>query len=143
MKKIKPFNIYFIIILYILNMEKPIENKPRDHDCSDVVIITKHSKIIHKVYTKMNVFIKSAYGLLNESNYTLILTQVMRQLNKYNLYGWEKKKLAIEIMILLLDAVGCPDAISRFTAELTVTLIEGIYQHNMHRYKHERKCIIL
>jgi hypothetical protein len=121
-----------------------IENKARDHDCESVIIITKHSKIIHKIYTKTHTFIKSAYGLLNESNYTIILTQVMRQLNKHSsLYGWEKRKICIEIMILLLDAVGCPDAVSRFTAEATVLLIENIYTHSMHRYKQEKKCIIL
>ncbi len=120
-----------------------MEDKKNNHDCDDVVIITKHSKIIHKIYSKMHTFIKSAYGLLNESNYTIILIEVMKELNKHNLYGWEKKKLAIEIMILLLDVVGCPDAISKFTAETTIGLIENIYTHNIHRYKQEKKCIVM
>lgn len=122
--------------------EQEINNKPKEHNCEDVVIITKHSKIIHRIYTKTHTFIRSAYGLLNESNYTIILVQVMRELNKHNIYGWEKKKLCLEIMILLLDAIGCPDA-SKFTAEITLNLIENIYTHNIHRYKHQSNCIIL
>lgn len=121
---------------------KPDEKK--DHECEDLVIVTKHSKVIHKIYIKCISFIKTTHGMLNEGNFTLILTQVMRNLNKHNLYGFEKKKLAVEIMILLLDSVGCPDTVSRFTVEMIVDLIEMIYTYNMHRYKHEsRSCIIL
>jgi hypothetical protein len=109
----------------------------------DIVTITKNSKIIYKVYTKMYTLIKSAYGLLSETNYTLILTDVMKQLNKESLFGFQKKELAVCIMILLLDALGCPTVISKFTAEVTIDLLELIYTHNFHRYKHQNKCIIL
>jgi len=118
-------------------------NEEPKHECEDVIIITKHSKIIHSIYSKCNTFIKSTHGVLNESNYTLILTHVMRNLNKHNLYGWEKKKLAVEIMILLLDALGSPDCVSRFTVEVTADLIEMIYTYSIHRYKHNKKCVIL
>lgn len=112
-------------------------------DSTDIIIVTKHAKIIHKIYTKMHTLIRSSYGLLNESNYTLILTQIMRQLNKHNIYGFEKKQLAVELTILLLDSTGCPDAASRFTVEVTISLIEMIYNYNMHRYKTNSKCIII
>lgn len=123
--------------------ENQLENSPKDHNCEDIVIITKNQKILHKIYTKTLTYIKSAYGMLSEANYSLIVTRVMRELNKETLYGFEKRRLCLEIMILLLDICGCPDTISKFTAEATLTIIESIYNANMHRYKTERKCIIL
>lgn len=112
-------------------------------DNSNIITISKNNKIIYKIYSKVNILIKSTYGLLDETTYTLILTKVMRELNKETLFGFEKKEIAICIMILLLDSVGCPSAISKFTAEATVELIEMIYAHSMHRYKTNGKCIIL
>jgi hypothetical protein len=44
------------------------DNDEPKHDCEDVIIITKHSKIIHSIYSKCNTFIKSTHGVLNESN---------------------------------------------------------------------------
>jgi hypothetical protein len=120
--------------------EQQPNNKQID---TNIITISKNSKIIYKIYTKMNVLIKSAYGLLDETNYSLILTNVMKQLNKEKLFGFEKKELAICIMVLLLDSVGCPSVISKFTAEATVEIIEMIYTHNMHRYKQTGKCVVL
>lgn len=110
---------------------------------NDIVVITKHSKIIHKIFTKMSTLIKSVYATLNETNYSLILTKTMRELNKESLFGFQKRDIAVCIMVLLLDSLGCPDVISRFTAEVTMDLIENIYTHNMHRFKHEKRCVIL
>lgn len=110
----------------------------------DIVVISKNTKIIHKIYGKMLTFIRSTHGVLNESNFTFILTKVMREINKNSkLYGFEKKTIALECMTLLLDIIGCPDSISRFTATIIVELIEMIYTHSMHRFKTEPKCIIL
>ncbi len=109
----------------------------------DIVIITKHNKIIHKIYMKMNTLIKSTYGLLHDHNVSLILTRVMREINKESLYGFEKKNIAISIMVLLLDALGTPDMVSKMTATAIADTIELIYSHSMHRYKKTGKCIIL
>ena len=109
----------------------------------DIVIITKHNKIIHKIYMKMNTLIKSTYGLLHDHNISLILTRVMREINKESLYGFEKKNIAISIMVLLLDALGTPDMVSKMTATAIADTVELIYSHSMHRYKKTGKCIIL
>jgi hypothetical protein len=109
----------------------------------DIVIITKHNKIIHKIYMKMNTLIKSTYGLLHDHNVSLILTRVMREINKESLYGFEKKNIAISIMVLLLDALGTPDMVSKMTATAIADTVELIYSHSMHRYKKTGKCIIL
>jgi hypothetical protein len=109
----------------------------------DIVIITKHNKIIHKIYMKMNTLIKSTYGLLHEHNIALILTRVMRELNKESLYGFEKKNIAISIMVLLLDSLGTPDMVSKMTATAIADTVELIYSNSMHRYKKTGKCIIL
>ncbi len=109
----------------------------------DIVVITKHHKIIHKVFMKLNTMIKSTYVLLNDTNATLVLTRIMRELNKESLYGFEKKILAISIMILLLDSLGTPDIVSRMTAVFIADTIELIYAHSMHRYKKSGKCIIV
>lgn len=109
----------------------------------DLVTVTKHSKIIHKVFTKMKTLILSTQGILEDHNISLILTRIMRELNKESLYGFQKKTLAISIMVLLLDALGSPDIVSRFTAELIADTIELIYAHSLHRYKTSGKCTVL
>jgi hypothetical protein len=67
----------------------------------------------------------------------------MREINKESLYGFEKKNIAISIMVLLLDALGTPDMVSKMTATAIADTVELIYSHSMHRYKKTGKCIIL
>jgi hypothetical protein len=112
-------------------------------EVDELVIIHKNTKVIHKVFSKMKTLILTTQGLIDEHNVGLILTQVMRELNKHDLFGFEKKRLAIEIMILLLDATGSPHVINKFTIEMLVELIELVYCHGMHRYKKTGKCLIL
>lgn len=112
-------------------------------EVDELVILHKNTKVIHKVFSKMKTLILATQGLIDEHNVGLILTQVMRELNKYSLFGFEKKRLTIEIMILLLDATGSPHAINKFTVEMLVELIELVYCHGMHRYKNTGKCVIL
>lgn len=101
-------------------------------------IVQKHVKIIHKISTKMNTLIKASGDKLTHHNFNPILIQVMRDLNKHKLNGWEKRDMAIMIMQLLLDWVGLPDIISHYTAEIIVTMVEHIYHAKLHKYK--RPC---
>lgn len=106
-------------------------------------IIHRHTKIVHAVFGKMRTLVLSTRDVVGEHNASLLLARIMRELNKHSLYGFEKKTLAICIMVLLLDAVGCPHTASQLTAEAISELIEFIYTANMHRYKKQGKCVIL
>lgn len=124
---------------------EPLEEYQEIEDLkhNNIVIISKNSKIIYKIYNKMLILIKSAYKTLDHTNFNLILTACMKQLNKEGtLYGFEKKELAISICMLLLDAIGYPEIISAFSVGVIANLIENIYTHNMHRYKQNKKCVI-
>lgn len=120
--------------------DQPIEGYEKN---DNIVIITKNTKIIYKIFSKMNIIIKSTYKIFDESNISIIMTQTMRQLNKENIYGFEKKEIAICIMLLLLDSLSAPDIITKFNADSLCDLIELIYNHNMHRYKTEKTCLII
>jgi hypothetical protein len=68
----------------------------------------------------------------------------MYELNKESLYGFQKRSIAISIMVLLLEAVGTPDTTSKVTAEVIADLIELIYAASLHRYKKKgSKCIVM
>jgi hypothetical protein len=107
------------------------------------MIINKHTKIVHKIYSKMKTLVLSTNEVVGEHNVALLLARVMRELNKTNLYGFEKHQLAVVILMLLLDSVGCPHTASAITAEAVVKLVEFIYASNMHRYDSKGRCIIL
>jgi hypothetical protein len=65
----------------------------------------------------------------------------MYELNKESLYGFQKRSIAISIMVLLLEALGTPDTTSNMTAEAIAELIELIYAASLHRYKKKgSKC---
>lgn len=109
----------------------------------DIVIIAKNTKITHTVFSKVRTLIMATHEGINETNFSLILTKIMRELNKNSLYGFEKKRLAVEIMTLLLDEFAPPEMSGPQFSEKIVETIEIIYAHNMHRYKTENKCKII
>jgi hypothetical protein len=107
---------------------------------SNNVIITRHTKIVYNVYNKMRTLIISTNEVLGEHNAALIITRVMRELNKStDLYGFEKRQLTLAIVTMLLETVGCPTTSSELTAIAILKLIEFIYVSNMHRYKNGKK----
>lgn len=83
----------------------------------------------------MKTLIISTNEVLGEHNAALIITRVMRELNKSNLYGFEKRTIAVVVVTMLLDVCGCPHTASGITAEAIIKLIEFIYTSNIHRYK--------
>lgn len=102
-------------------------------------IFDRNSKVLYKIYSKLNTFIKTGDKVLGHENYNFIVQIVMRELNKHKLYGFEKKDLCIQIMALLLDTFGLPHLLSFYTAEATVAAIDYIYSHNFHRFKKRKK----
>jgi len=117
------------------------EHKIPEHN----VVAVKHTKIIHKVYGKMSLFVKSTSELLSHDAFHTVLIMVMRDLNKHNLYGFEKKTIAIEVMTLLLQELGLPHVIAHYSAEVIEQQIETVYALGFHRWKRLRKtgCIML
>lgn len=110
----------------------------------DVIVVTKNSKIVHKVFSKLKTLVLSTTRTLDHEHVSIILTRIMYELNKETLYGFQKRSLAISIMVLLLDAVGTPDAVSKITAEAIAELIELIYAASLHRYKKKgSKCTVM
>lgn len=108
------------------------------------VIIMKHTKIVHKIYTKTKTLIISTNEVLGEHNAALIIARVMRELNKQSgLYGFEKRALTVVIVTMLLETVGCPHTASALSAEALVKLIEFIYTSNIHRYKNGKNTCTL
>lgn len=111
-------------------------------------IFQKNEKIVHKIYSKMLTFVKTTdeNSNLDHDNFTIILTKVMRDLNKTSIYGFEKKTIAIGIMTILLDSLGLPHVVSYYTAEIIEAQVEHIYNHGLHRWKrphkHRPNCII-
>lgn len=106
---------------------------------STAEIVQKHVNIIHKISTKMTTMIKASGEHLSHTNFNPILIQVMRDLNKHKLNGFEKRDIAIMIMQLLLDWVGLPHIVSEYTAEIIVTMIEHVYHAGLHKYKRPHK----
>jgi hypothetical protein len=127
------------------NKEKDIPPSLESLSLDDIVVITKNSKIVHKVFMKLKTLILSTTRTLDQGQVSLILTRVMYELNKESLYGFQKRSIAISIMVLLLDAVGTPDTASRVTAEIIAELVEMIYAASLHRYKKKKdnKCIVM
>jgi hypothetical protein len=116
-----------------------------DHITKEKDITTiKHAKIVHKIYTKMSVFIKTTHDFLTHDNFQIVLVQVMRELRKASgLYGFEKRQIAIEIMSLLLMELGMPSVVAHYTSEIIERQIETLYTMAMHKYKRKHKhCII-
>ena len=110
----------------------------------DVIVITKNSKIVHKIFTKLKTLILSTTRTLDHDHVSIILTRVMYELNKESLYGFQKRSIAISIMVLLLEALGTPDTTSNMTAEAIADLIELIYAASLHRYKKKgSRCIVM
>jgi len=110
-------------------------------------IFQKNEKVVHKIYSKMVTFVKTTSENLDHDNFTIILTKVMRDLNKTGIYGFEKKAIAIGVMTLLLESLGVPHTLSYYTAEIIEAQIEHIYSHGLHRWKrphkHRPKCTIM
>lgn len=115
-----------------------------EHDVDKNVIITRNTKILHKIHARMKTLIKSTEKEINHNNFNMILIKVMRELNKHGLYGFEKQKLAVEIMTLLLDELSpAPHIVNHYTVELIVEMIEIVYTHGFHRYKRVKKCCVM
>ena len=107
-------------------------------------IFERNAKILHKVYSKVLTHIKTTDGELCHENMNFTIQIVMRELNKAGgLYGFEKKEICLQVLILLLDSIGLPHIISYYTAECIEELIETIYKSGFHRFKKIRKCIIV
>lgn len=110
-----------------------------NHDTETETIITKNTKIIFKVYSKLKVLIKTTYDDLNFDNFYHVLILVMRELAKYKLDGYSKHQMAVQIMSLLLMELGVPSVISYYSSEAISRMIEHIYVNGMHRYKRPHK----
>ena len=98
-------------------------------------IVAKNIRVIHKIYNKMKVQIKTTSREIDHSNFSQYMIIVMRELCKQKLFGLEKKVIAVELMTLLLSELGLPHVVSHYTAEIISSQIEHIYTHGFHRYK--------
>ena len=109
------------------------------HDKDKEAIISRHTKIIFKIYSKIKVLVATTYTNITFDNFSMVLTIVMRELQKYNLDGYSKHSMAVEIMALLLETMGLDPVISHFTGEIISRMIEHIYVNGLHRYKRPHK----
>ena len=80
---------------------------------------------------------------INHNNAGFILQAVMRELNKHSLYGFDKKEMAIFIMSLLLESVGCPEAVAYYVPLVIAEMIETVYINRMHKFKRTSKCSVM
>jgi hypothetical protein len=103
------------------------------------IVVTRHTKIVHKVFTKMRTLIKTTHGELNHENVHSVLVLVMRDMRKYRLAGFDKKTLAIEIMTLLLMELGVPGVVAHWSAEVLERQLEMAYTFGFHKFKRARK----
>ena len=107
-------------------------------------LFDRNIKILHKIFVKMHTYIKtSGDGDIDHHNCGFYLQMVMRELNKTNLKGLEKRDLAQSIMMLLLDSLGLPHIVSYYTSEIILDMLEVIYNSKMHRFRKVHKCIIM
>jgi hypothetical protein len=102
------------------------------------ISIGKQDKTRYEIFMKA----KIKYGnIIEESNFHSCVVFVMRELNKSSVkYGFSKKSLCEEILVLLLQEIGCPELVVRIGLEVLSATIEQIYLQNYHR---QGKCIIL
>lgn len=100
-------------------------------------------KATTKIINKMNAYIRATSGELHYHNTGFILSMVMRELNKTNFYGWEKKHLAIFIMSVLLETLGVPEILAVFTATALEEMVEVIYRNRMHKFQKKGCCVIV
>ena len=118
-------------------------------DIEKNVIVTKHTKIVHKVFSKMLIFIKTTSEFLTHDSFHPVLVMVMRELNKAGsggsggLYGFEKKELCIQIMSLLLIEIGLPPVLAHYSASVIEKQIETVYTMGFHKWRrHHKHCVI-
>lgn len=100
--------------------------------------LTKVDKVRHVVFQKVRIMFLNT---VTDQNFHEVVIRVMRELNKHNIYGFQKKDLAIQIVALLLQEFGVPSVVTTWTMESVAILIETIYQKGYHR-KH-RSCAVL
>ena len=113
------------------------------NDKNSKAIFDGHVKIIHKILTKMSIMIKATEKEINHQNFNIILVQIMRDLNKNKLEGFQKKTLAVTIITLILTELGMPHIVAHYTSEIIEESIETIYSMGLHRWKRTHKhCII-
>ena len=110
-----------------------------EHETKSKALFDKHVKIFHKIYTKIMLVVKATDGELNDNNLALYLIQIMRELNKYKLEGFQKKQLAVSIITLLLMELGLPHIVSKYTAEILEQTVEEIYKIALHKFKRPHK----
>lgn len=108
---------------------------------NDVEIITprRDDKIRALVYNKIKIMILNNLNEVNLHN-TIIL--IMRELNKQNLYGFSKKKLAVEIVTLLISECGNDDIKILYSMTAISEIIETIYINKYHKVNNN-KCNIV
>jgi anaerobic ribonucleoside-triphosphate reductase len=107
-------------------------------DSKTIITPTSDDKIRHKVYEKVRVMF---LGEVNERNIHDVVIRTMRELSKTTLFGFTKKKIAMEILALLLEECGVPHVVSMYSMEVIEHLIENIYHKGYHRKGN--KCVIL
>jgi hypothetical protein len=101
------------------------------------ISLAKIDKLRFNLY--MDCKIKYA-NLLDDSNFHACIVHLMRQINKSSLkYGFSKKTLAEEVLVLLLTDLGCPEMVARITTDVISETIEQIYLQGYHK---KSKCII-
>lgn len=104
----------------------------------------KKLKIINQIYNKLTIYIKATMEEITHNNAGFILQVIMRELNKQSgLYGFDKKDMAIFIMVLLLESLGCPEVIAYYVPMVIAEMIETIYINRMHKFKKTSKCFIM
>lgn len=103
---------------------------------------SKKVKTVHKILSKLSTYIKATIQEIEHENVALLMQIVMRELNKTNFKGIEKRDMAIFIMETLLESFGVPEIVAHYTASLLEKLLENIYNHGMHRYK-RGKCSVI
>lgn len=110
-----------------------------DRDAMEELPVTKQDEITHKIYMRVKTYCCNQIDFSNVFNCIIL---VMKELNKHgSLYGFNKRKMCLAIMLLLLADFGIPEVVMVFTADAVTKLIENIYENDYHRKK--GCCIIL
>ena len=74
-------------------------------------------------------------------NIHIIVINVMRNLQKHNLYGFTKRRMARDIIMLMIDDHGDGFVKETFTEEVIDGLIERCFRDSLHKTKY--MCVIM
>lgn len=120
----------------IRNKEVPA---PYEYDIDAEVSVDKKDQITHKVYVRAKTHCLNS---VNFGNIHDICVLIMKELNKHRgLYGFNKKKMALNIISLLVEEYGSDELKMVFNIQVVDDMIENIYNQGYHRKVN--CCVIL